>query len=52
MVLQIMELLGQVAEAATPGTPYYDAPSSEQVNDINSPENLNISTIPRRTQAF
>ena len=44
--------LGQVAEAATPGTPYYDAPSSEQVNDINSPENLNISTIPRRTQAF
>ena len=44
--------LGQVAEAATPGTPYYEAPSSEQVNDINSPENLNISTIPRRTQAF
>ncbi len=44
--------LGQVAEAATPGTPYYDAPSSEQVNDINSPENLNISTIPRRTEAF
>ena len=32
--------------------PYYEAPSSEQVNDINSPENLNISTIPRRTQAF
>ena len=44
--------LGQVAEAATPGTPYYDAPSSVQVNDINSPENLNISTIPRRTEAF
>ena len=44
--------LGQVAEAATPGTPYYDAPSSAQVNDINSPENLNISTIPRRTEAF
>ena len=44
--------LGQVAEAATPGTPYYESPSSEQVNDINSPENLNISTIPRRTQAF
>ena len=44
--------LGQVAEAATPGTPYYEAPSSEQVNDINSPENLNISTIQRRTQAF
>ena len=44
--------LGQVAEAATPGTLYYEAPSSEQVNDINSPENLNISTIPRRTQAF
>jgi hypothetical protein len=44
--------LGQVAEAATPGTPYYDAPSSVNVNDINSPENLNISTIPRRTEAF
>ena len=44
--------LGQVAEAATPGTPYYESPSSAQVNDINSPENLNISTIPRRTQAF
>ena len=44
--------LGQVAEAATPGTPYYESPSSVQVNDINSPENLNISTIPRRTQAF
>ena len=44
--------LGHVAEAATPGTPYYDAPSSAQVNDINSPENLNISTIPRRTEAF
>ena len=44
--------LGQVAEAATPGTPYYESPSSLQVNDINSPENLNISTIPRRTQAF
>ncbi len=44
--------LGQVAEAATPGTAYYDAPSSAQVNDINSPENLNISTIPRRTEAF
>ena len=44
--------LGHVEEAATPGTPYYDAPSSIQVNDINSPENLNTSTIPRRTQAF
>jgi len=44
--------LGHVAEAATPGTPYYDAPSSAQVNDINSPENLNFSTIPRRTEAF
>ena len=44
--------LGHVEEAATPGTPYYEAPSSAQVNDINSPENLNISTIPRRTQAF
>ena len=44
--------LGQVAEAATPGTPYYESPSSAQVNDINSPENLNISTISRRTQAF
>ncbi len=32
--------LGQVAEAATPGNPYYDAPSSAQVNDLNSPENL------------
>ena len=44
--------LGHVEEAATPGTPYYEAPSSIQVNDINSPENLNTSTIPRRTQAF
>ena len=44
--------LGQVAEAATPGNAYYDAPSSVNVNDINSPENLNISTIPRRTEAF
>jgi hypothetical protein len=44
--------LGHVEEAATPGTPYYEAPSSAPVNDINSPENLNISTIPRRTQAF
>ena len=44
--------LGQVGEAATPGTPYYDAPSSAQVNDLNSPENLNTSTIPRRTEAF
>ena len=44
--------LGHVEEAATPGTLYYEAPSSIQVNDINSPENLNISTIPRRTQAF
>ena len=44
--------LGHVEEAATPGTPYYEAPSSFQVNDINSPENLNTSTIPRRTQAF
>ena len=44
--------LGQVAEAATPGNPYYEAPSSVNVNDINSPENLNISSIPRRTEAF
>ena len=44
--------LGHVEEAATPGTLYYEAPSSIQVNDINSPENLNTSTIPRRTQAF
>ena len=44
--------LGHVEEAATPGTPYYEAPSSIQVNDINSPENLNTSTIPRRTKAF
>ena len=44
--------LGHVEEAATPGTPYYEAPSSIQVNDINSPENLNTSSIPRRTQAF
>jgi hypothetical protein len=44
--------LGHVEEAATPGTIYYEAPSSIQVNDINSPENLNTSTIPRRTQAF
>ena len=44
--------LGQVAEAATPGNPYYDAPSSAQVNDLNSPENLNISTFNRRRQAF
>ena len=44
--------LGHVEEAATPGTPYYEAPSSAPVNDINSPENLNISTIPRRTEAF
>ena len=39
--------LGHVEEAATPGTQYYEAPSSAPVNDINSPENLNISTIPR-----
>ena len=32
--------LGHVEEAATPGTVYYDAPSSAPVNDINSPENL------------
>ena len=44
--------LGQVAEAATPGNPYYEAPSSVNVNDINSPENLTISSIPRRTEAF
>ena len=44
--------LGHVEEAATPGTQYYEAPSSAPVNDINSPENLNISTIPRRTEAF
>ena len=44
--------LGQVAEAATPGNPYYEAPSSVNVNDINSPENLTISSIPRRTKAF
>ena len=44
--------LGQVGEAATPGTPYYDAPSSFQVNDINSPENLNTSTNNRRREAF
>jgi hypothetical protein len=44
--------LGQVAEAATPGNPYYEAPSSLNVNDINSPENLTISSIPRRTEAF
>ena len=41
--------LGQVAEAATPGNPYYDSPSSAQVNDLNSPENLNTSrSIPLR----
>ena len=44
--------LGQVAEAATPGNPYYDAPSSAQVNDLNSPENLNTSTFNRRRDAF
>ena len=44
--------LGQVGEAATPGNPFYDAPSSFQVNDINSPENLNISTYNQRRQAF
>jgi len=44
--------LGQVAEAATPGNPYYDSPSSAQVNDINAPENLNTSTFNRRRQAF
>ena len=33
--------LGQVEEAATPGTVYYEAPSSIQVRDINSVENLN-----------
>ena len=36
--------LGHVGEAATPGTPYYEAPSSIHVNNINSPENLNTST--------
>ena len=40
--------LGHVEEAATPGTPYYEAPSSAPVNDINSPENLNISTASDR----
>ena len=44
--------LGQVAEAATPGNPYYDAPSSAQVNDLNSPKNLNTSTFNRRRDAF
>ena len=44
--------LGQVAEAATPGNAYYDAPSSAQVNDLNSPENLNTSTFNRRRNAF
>ena len=44
--------LGQVAEAATPGNPYYNAPSSAQVNDLNAPENLNISTFNKRRQAF
>tara|TARA_B110000483_G_scaffold194960_1_gene232459 strand:+ start:554 stop:2557 length:2004 start_codon:yes stop_codon:yes gene_type:complete len=44
--------LGQVAEAATPGNPYYDSPSSAQVNDLNSPENLNTSTFNRRREAF
>jgi len=44
--------LGQVAEAATPGNAYYDAPSSAQVNDLNIPENLNTSTFDRRRNAF
>tara|TARA_B110000305_G_C19436951_1_gene639544 strand:+ start:593 stop:2596 length:2004 start_codon:yes stop_codon:yes gene_type:complete len=44
--------LGQVAEAATPGTRYYEAPSSAVVNDLNAPENLKISTFNQRRQAF
>ena len=44
--------LGQVEEAATPGTVYYEAPSSIQVRDINSVENLNLSTFDARRQAF
>ena len=44
--------LGQVEEAATPGTVYYEAPSSIQVRDINSVENLNLSTFDARREAF
>ena len=44
--------LGQIEEAATPGTPYYGTSAANQVRNLNSDENRNLSTIVQRRNAF
>tara|TARA_A100001015_G_scaffold186787_1_gene207972 strand:+ start:2231 stop:4273 length:2043 start_codon:yes stop_codon:yes gene_type:complete len=44
--------IGQVAEAATPGTEYYLSQASRAVRDINADGNRNASTFEQRRDAF